>query len=216
MNLLPPLRELIFFMTTALILLVIPGPAVIYIVTRSVDQGYKAGLASCGGIASGALLQVIAAAFGLSAVLASSALAYSAVRYAGAAYLVYLGIKKLREQPATMARHVRPASLGHTYGHGLLVELLNPKTALFFFAFLPQFVDAARGSAVLQFLTLGMLFIIMGFISDSLWALTAGTAAGWLQRNPAFLRNQQYVAGTVYIGLGFATAAFSSRYSLKQ
>jgi threonine/homoserine/homoserine lactone efflux protein len=210
MNVLPPLRELLFFLTAATVLIVIPGPAVLYVIARSVDQGRKAGLASC----SGGLVHVGAAALGLSALLVSSATAYSLVKYAGAAYLVYLGIKKLREHPGAGAiSHVLPASLRHIYAQGVLVEVLNPKVAIFFFAFLPQFVNPARGPVTPQFLSLGMLFLIVGFTSDSLWALTAGSAAGWLQRNPVFLRNQQYVAGTVYIGLGLATAASGSRHS---
>jgi threonine/homoserine/homoserine lactone efflux protein len=215
MNLLPPPRDLLFFMTAAIVLLVIPGPAVLYIVARSVDQGRKAGLASCSGITTGGLVHVLAAAFGLSALLVSSAIAYSVVKYAGAAYLVYLGIKKLRERPvaADGVKHVEPASLRHVYAQGILVQVLNPKAAIFFFAFLPQFVNPTRGPVTLQFLALGMIFIVMGFISDSLWALTAGSAAGWLQRNRTFLRHQRYVSGTVYIGLGLATAASGSRHT---
>jgi threonine/homoserine/homoserine lactone efflux protein len=214
MNVLPPPRELLLFLTAATVLIVIPGPAVLYVIARSVDQGRKAGLASCSGIATGGLVHVGAAALGLSALLVSSATAYSIVKYAGAAYLVYLGIKKLREHPATgPITHVQPASLRHIFAQGVLVEVLNPKVAIFFFAFLPQFVNPTRGPVTLQFLSLGMMFLIVGFTSDSLWALTAGSAAGWLQRNPVFLRNQQYVAGTVYIGLGLATAASGSRHS---
>jgi len=215
MNLLLPSRELLFFMTAAIVLLVIPGPAVLYIVARSVDQGRKAGLASCSGITTGGLVHVLAAAFGLSALLVSSVMAYSVVKYAGAAYLVYLGIKKLREHPVAVdgVKHVQPASLRRVYAQGVLVQVLNPKTAIFFFAFLPQFVNPTRGSVTLQFLALGMIFIVMGFISDSLWALTAGSAASWLQRNRAFLRRQKYVSGTVYIGLGLATAASGTRHT---
>jgi threonine/homoserine/homoserine lactone efflux protein len=215
MNLLPPPRDLLLFMTAAIVLLVIPGPAVLYIVARSVDQGRKAGLASCSGITTGGLVHVLAAAFGLSALLVSSVMAYSVVKYAGAAYLVYLGIKKLREHPVAVdgVKHVQPASLRRVYAQGVLVQVLNPKTAIFFFAFLPQFVNPTRGSVTLQFLALGMIFIVMGFISDSLWALTAGSAASWLQRNRAFLRRQKYVSGTVYIGLGLATAASGTRHT---
>jgi len=215
MNLLPPPRELLLFTTAAIVLLVIPGPAVLYIVARSVDQGRKAGLASCAGIATGGLAHVMAAAFGLSALLLSSAMAYSVVKYAGAAYLVYMGIKKLREHPASAdsVKQVQPASLRHVYAQGVLVQVLNPKAALFFFAFLPQFVNPARGPVTPQFLALGMFFTVMGFTSDSLWALTAGSAAGWLQRNRTFLRHQHYVSGTVYIGLGLATAASGSRHT---
>jgi threonine/homoserine/homoserine lactone efflux protein len=216
MNLLPPPRELFLFMTAALVLLVIPGPAVLYIVARSVEQGRRAGLASACGISTGGMVQVIAAAFGLSALLVSSAMAYSVVKYAGAVYLIYLGVKKLREQPAAEVEGVQAAarvSLRRIYGQGALVEVLNPKTALFFFAFLPQFVNPARGPVSLQLLALGVLFTAMALTSDSLWALAAGSAAGWLQRNRGFVRRQKYVSGTVYIGLGLATAASGSRHS---
>jgi threonine/homoserine/homoserine lactone efflux protein len=217
MHLLPPASDLLLFITAATILLVIPGPAVLYILARSLDQGRKAGLVSCAGIATGGLVHVLGAALGLSALLLSSALAYSAVKYVGAAYLIYLGIKKFRERPASTdaVSHVAAASLRHVYTQGILVQILNPKAAIFFFAFLPQFVNPARGSVTLQFLALGMLFEVMGFTSDSLWALTALSAAGWLQRNRTFVRNQHYVSGTVYIGLGLATAASGSRHSAR-
>jgi threonine/homoserine/homoserine lactone efflux protein len=187
---------------------------VLYIVARSIDQGRKAGLASASGIATGGLVHILAAALGLSALLVSSAMAYSAVKYAGAAYLIYLGIRKLREPPVAVSgvKPVRRASLRYIYGQGVLVQILNPKAALFFFAFLPQFVDPKRGPIALQLLALGLLFTLMGFTSDSLWALTAGSAAGWLQRNRTFLRYQPYVSGSVYIGLGLATAASGPRH----
>jgi threonine/homoserine/homoserine lactone efflux protein len=202
-------------MTAAIVLLVIPGPAVLYIVARSVDQGRKAGLASCSGIATGGLVHVLAATLGLSALLVSSAIAYSVVKYAGAAYLVYLGIKKLRERPAAAfgVKHARTASLRHVYAQGVVVQVLNPKAAIFYFAFLPQFVNPTRAPVALQFLALGLVFEVTGFISDSLWALTAGSAAGWLQRNRIFLRHQRHVSGTVYIGLGVLTAATGSRHT---
>ena len=212
MTFLPPTGKLFVFMTAALVLLVIPGPAVFYIVTHSVDQGRKAGLASCWGIATGGLVHAVAATLGLSALLVASTMAYSVVKYSGAVYLIYLGIKKFRERPIGAMNHVQPAPLRRLYTQGVLVQVLNPKSAIFFFAFMPQFVNPARGPATLQFLALGMIFTIMGLISDSLWALAAGSAAGWLQRNQAFLRHQHQVSGTVYIGLGLATAASGPRH----
>jgi threonine/homoserine/homoserine lactone efflux protein len=214
MNFLPPVNDLLLFSTAALILLVIPGPSVLYVVARSLDQGRKAGLASTSGISTGTLAHVVAATLGLSALLLSSATAYSVVKYAGAAYLLYLGIKKFRERPTidTKETQVQALPLRRVYAQGVLVEALNPKTALFFFAFLPQFVNPARGQVSLQFLTLGMLFTLLGFTSDSIWALTAGSAAGWLRRNRSFSRNQRYISGTVYLGLGMATAVSGSRH----
>jgi threonine/homoserine/homoserine lactone efflux protein len=214
MNFLPPWSDLLLFCTAALVLLVIPGPAVLYVVARSVDQGRRAGLTSALGISTGGLAHVLAATLGLSALLVSSAAAYSVVKYAGAAYLLYLGIKKLRERPAAAGEmiHVPPLPLRRVYAQGVVVNVLNPKTAIFFFAFLPQFVNPARGHVSSQFFALGMLFTVMGLASDSAWALTAGSAAGWLRRNQKFMRNQHYVTGTVYLGLGMATAVSGSRH----
>lgn len=214
MGFLPPPNDLAVFVTAALVLLLIPGPAVLYIIARSLDQGRSAGLASASGIATGTLVHVFAATVGLSALLVSSATAYSLLKYAGAAYLVYLGIKKLRESPSADAEltHAEPMPLRRLYGQGALVEVLNPKTAIFFFAFLPQFVNPSRGHVSLQFFFLGMLFIVLGLISDSTWALTAGSAAGWLRRHRGFTRNQQYLSGSVYLGLGLVTAVSGSRH----
>jgi threonine/homoserine/homoserine lactone efflux protein len=110
---------------------------------------------------------------------------------------------------------VQHASLRHVYAQGVLVQVLNPKAAIFLFFFLPRFLNPTRGPVILQFIALGVLFTVMGFTSDSLWALTAASAAGWLQRNPTFLRYQQYVSGTVYIGLALATAASGFRHSAR-
>jgi threonine/homoserine/homoserine lactone efflux protein len=214
MGFLPSAKDLVLFITAALILLLIPGPAVLYIVARSVDQGRRAGLASTSGVATGTLAHVLAATLGLSALLLSSAVAYSMVKYAGAAYLFYLGVKKLRERPPAddEVKHVQAMPLRRVYTQGVLVQVLNPKTAIFFVAFLPQFVNPARGHVSLQFLALGMLFTLMALMTDSAWALTAGSAAGWLRRNRTFIRNQRYVSGTVYLGLGMATAVSGSRH----
>lgn len=186
----------------------------LYIVARGVDQGRGAGLASASGIASGGLVHVLAATLGLSTLLVSSATAYSFVKYAGAAYLFHLGIKKFRERPAAVDEVLRacPVPLRRVYTQGVLVNVLNPKTAIFFFAFLPQFVNPARGRVTMQFFVLGMLFTVMGFTSDSMWALTAGSAAAWLRRNQTFTRNQHCISGTVYMGLGLVTAVSGSRH----
>jgi threonine/homoserine/homoserine lactone efflux protein len=214
MTFLPPSHDLVLFATAAIVLLLIPGPAVLYIVARSVDQGRMAGFASSSGIAVGTLVHVLAASFGLSALLLSSATAYSIVKYAGAAYLFYLGIKKFRERPRSGngMKQVDPIPLHRVFAQGIVVQVLNPKTAIFFFAFLPQFVSPARGHWMLQFFTLGMLFAVMGWASDSTWALSAGSAAHWLRGNRKFIANEGYAAGTVYMGLGLATAITGSRH----
>jgi threonine/homoserine/homoserine lactone efflux protein len=206
----PDPSRLALFVGAALLLLVVPGPAVLYIVTQSVAQGRRAGLASTGGIFTGTLVHVAAATIGLSALLASSALAFDVVKYLGAAYLILVGLRRLagREQ-AEDVRTPRGRTLGRLYRQGIVVNVLNPKTALFFLAFLPQFVDPSRGSATLQILALGLLFACLGFLSDGVWALVAGTLGERLRRSTRFPRVQRYVSGTVFVGLG-AVAAFSA------
>jgi len=205
-----PFSTLSLFLAGAFILLITPGPAVLYIVARSVDQGRRAGVVSVMGVQTGTLVHVFAAALGLSAILLTSALAFDIVKYLGAAYLVYLGVKTLLDRKIVSADTViERRSLGSIYRQGVVVAVLNPKTALFFFAFLPQFVDPARGAAPLQFLLLGLMFTGMALFTDGTYAILSGTAGGWLKRNPYFLRVQKYVSGTVYIGLGLVTA-FSS------
>jgi threonine/homoserine/homoserine lactone efflux protein len=197
------------FVVAAILLLLTPGPAVLYIVARSVEQGRIAGLASVCGIATGTLVHVLAAALGLSALLASSALAFAVVKYAGAVYLIYIGLRRLQRADAPAAQIELPRrSLGRLYRDGFVVNLLNPKTALFFLAFLPQFVDPSRGAVATQIAFLGLLFTLMGMTSDALYALVAGTAGRWVKRNGRYLRWERYVTGGVFIGLGL-TAAFA-------
>jgi threonine/homoserine/homoserine lactone efflux protein len=197
------------FAVAAILLLLTPGPAVLYIVARSIEQGRVAGLASVCGIATGTLVHVLAAALGLSALLASSALAFAVVKYAGAVYLIYIGVRRLKRSDAPAAQINLPRrSLGRLYRDGFVVNLLNPKTALFFLAFLPQFVDPSRGAVATQIAFLGLLFTLMGMTSDALYALVAGTAGRWVKRNGRYLRWERYVTGGVFIGLGL-TAAFA-------
>lgn len=206
----PDAASLGVFAAAAIALLLTPGPAVLYIVARSVEQGRVAGLASVCGIVTGTLAHVLAATLGLSALLASSALAFDVVKYAGAAYLVYLGARRiLGPSVAPAARSALPRrTLRRLYRDGFVVNLLNPKTALFFLAFLPQFVDPARGAVAFQVAFLGLLFAFMGLVSDGLYALAAGTAGQWFKRNASALRFERYVTGGVFIGLG-AAAAFA-------
>ena len=171
----------------AILLLLTPGPAVLYIVARSVEQGRLAGLVSVCGITTGTLVHVLAAALGLSALLASSAAAFGVVKYAGAAYLVYIGARRILSRSEAPAERVKlpRRSLARLYRDGFIVNLLNPKTALFFLAFLPQFVDPSRGAAAFQIAFLGLLFALMGLISDGLYAVAAGAAGKWVRRNRA-------------------------------
>jgi len=203
----PDLSTLTMFMIAASVLLITPGPAVLYIVTRSIDQGRMAGIISVLGIAAGTLFHIAAAAFGISALLVSSALAFNLVKYAGAAYLIYLGLRELIVREELQPQEVKKnKKLSRIFYEGIVVNLLNPKTALFFFAFLPQFVDVHRGSVTTQILFLGLVFIIMSITSDGLFAVLSGSLGQWLRGNLRFLRAQRYIAGCVYIGLGVTTA----------
>ncbi|HEX5467737.1 MAG TPA: LysE family translocator [Gaiellaceae bacterium] len=205
---LPDGGALAVFVAAALVLLVVPGPAVIYIVAQSVSRGRRAGIVSMLGIQVGAAVHVAAAAAGLSAILVRSATAFDAVKYAGAAYLVFLGVRRLRGDDGGRegAAARRDRRLRRLFAQGIVVNVLNPKTALFFFAFLPQFVDVERGSVALQIATLGLLFILLAMVSDGLYALAAGSAAGWLRGRPGFLRGERLATGGVLVGLGLLTA----------
>jgi threonine/homoserine/homoserine lactone efflux protein len=194
---------------------VIPGPAVLYIVTRSVDQGRAAGLASVGGVHVGTLVHVAVAALGLSALLVSSATAYNAVRWLGAAYLIWLGVQRLlaADEPSGSAKDPHTSRLGlrRIFAQGVVVNVLNPKTALFFFAFLPQFVDPSGGSVPLQVVVFGVAFVLLGVVSDGAYALLASSGAGWLRRRPGVARASRLVSGGVLISLGVSTALAGSR-----
>lgn len=207
----PDWSMLSLFITAALILVLMPGPNTLYIITRSVQQGRKAGIVSSLGIQVGTLFHIAAAAFGVSALLLSSALAFNIVKYVGAAYLVYLGIKTLLTREEIVKKEkVEEKSLSRTFYQGILVHVLNPKSALFFFAFLPQFIDVKRGSMVGQILFLGAILIVLGTLSDSTYALLAGSIGNLLRGNPRFFRIQRYFAGSVYFGLGTMTALTGS------
>jgi threonine/homoserine/homoserine lactone efflux protein len=207
---LPDGANLGIFVAAALLLLLTPGPAVLYIVARSVDQGRRAGLVSMLGVHAGTLVHVAAAAAGLSALLAASATAFSVVKYLGAAYLVYLGARRLLDRSAPPEGASRPARrLRRDFVDGIVVNVLNPKTALFFLAFLPQFADMSRPHVGAQILALGLLFVLLGLCTDGLYALAAGTAAQWLRGNPRFLASERWVSGGMYIGLGVAAALSS-------
>jgi len=199
--------SLLLFVTGAAVLLIIPGPAITYIVSRSIGHGRAAGLVSVMGIVVGTLLHVVAATLGLSALLASSVFAFQFVKYLGAAYLIYLGICTLRRDDSQLLRAANgDRRLLHIFAQGVLVNLLNPKTALFFLAFLPQFVDPSRGHATLQIFQLGVLFALMGWCSDSIWAVLAGTVADRFRASVRLRRAQRNVSGGTIIALGLASA----------
>jgi len=204
--------QLYFFIGAALALLLIPGPAVLYITTRSASQGRVAGLVSVLAIETANFVQAVAASLGLSAILLSSALAFDVVKYLGAAYLIYLGIRKLMASDhETEDKQIKRESLARIYWQGFAVNILNPKTALFFFAFLPQFIDPAKGNVMGQNLLLGAIFVGLAIITDSIYALVASSLAGKLAGNKRFQKGQRYFAGLVYVGLGITTALTGSR-----
>jgi threonine/homoserine/homoserine lactone efflux protein len=206
--------RLALFAAAALALLLVPGPAVLYVVTRSIHQGRRAGLVSVLGIHLGTLVHITAATVGLSALIVSSATAFTVVKLAGAAYLIGLGLWTLvsRKADASVALGGE-RRLRRVFTQGVVVNVLNPKTALFFLAFLPQFVDPHHGHAALQIALLGLTFAALGLVTDSIWAIAAGTAGDALRRSRRFARVQRYVSGSVFVGLGVVTALAGAHHS---
>jgi threonine/homoserine/homoserine lactone efflux protein len=196
------------FCLTSLALLLIPGPAVLYVVVQGAEQGRRTGLASVAGIHAGTLVHVFAATVGLSALIVASATAFTAVKLAGAAYLIFIGVRKLlgRDEPGLEPGRAR-SSYRRAFARGAVVNVLNPKTALFFLALLPQFVDPDRGGVWSQALVLGLTFVALGLLTDSAYAVTAGAVGGFLRRRR---RTMRYGSGLVFVGLG-AVAALAKR-----
>jgi threonine/homoserine/homoserine lactone efflux protein len=198
------------FLAASLVLAITPGPGVLYIVTRTLAQGRRAGLASVGGVALGNLGNAIGASLGLAALFAVSSMAFTLVKLAGAAYLAWLGIQALRARPLAAAQ--RPTTLpGHSriFRDGLVVALLNPKTALFFAAFLPQFIDP-RGSAIAQSLGFGLAFVAIAAATDATYALVAGAALPRLT-GASGRRWSRWLTAAAYFGLAAFTLAFGAR-----
>jgi threonine/homoserine/homoserine lactone efflux protein len=196
------------FVAATTIVVCMPGPNTLYIMTRSLQQGVAAGVVSSFGVMVGTLIHISAAALGLSALLLSSALAFSLVKFAGAAYLIYLGITTLLSKEKVQAgpEQVLNKTLGSTFRQGIVVNVLNPKTALFFTAFLPQFISLERGSIAGQIFFFGGILVLIGAISDITYSILAGKAGRYLQGHLRFLQARRYIAGGVYLGLGAATA----------
>jgi threonine/homoserine/homoserine lactone efflux protein len=205
----PDATTFALFALACLAFLAIPGPSVFYIVTRSLVQGRRAGVTSMLGVQAGGLVHVVAAAFGVSALIASSAAAFTVVKYAGAAYLVFLGLRKLLAGDEPDAVEVEPRgrrSTAQLFGHGVIVNVLNPKTALFFLAFLPQFVDPDAGPVAPQMLVLGTMLVGLGVLSDGTYALLAAGAGNRLRSAARSRRRLEKVSGGVFVGLGVAAA----------
>ena len=204
--------QLYLFLIASLALLITPGPAVLYIVARSINQGRMAGIVSVLGVETANFFHASAAALGLSAILVSSALAFDIVKYVGAAYLIFLGIRKLLVREAeAQEQATKRESVSRIYSQGFVVNILNHKTALFFFAFLPQFVNTSNGNVTLQMFLLGIMFVVMALITDGCYAFVSSSIANQLKDNQGFARNQRYVTGLIYIGLGVVTAFSGSR-----
>ena len=210
----PDASTLALFVVAALALLAVPGPAVLYVVARSVDQGRVAGLVSVLGIHTGSLVHVAAAALGISSLVVSSAVAFSVVKYAGAAYLILLGVRALLARGGDVERvaNASAAPLRRLYAQAIVVNVLNPKTALFFFAFLPQFVEPDGGAVALQLAVLGLVFIALGIVSDGAYAVLAGSLGHLVRGNRRVASLRRRLSGAVFIGLGIATAASGSRH----
>ena len=212
----PDISTFALFVAAALALLLVPGPAVIYVVARSVEGGRLTGLVSVLGVELGTLLHVVFAAAGLSAIVVSSAAAFSVVKWLGAAYLVWLGLRQIlgrdggdQEAPLSGSGENRL----RVFSQSVLVQVLNPKVALFFLAFLPQFVDPSRSAAWTQVVVLGTTLATLGLFTDGLYALLGGTAGEWIRKQRAgagLRRARRYVTGGVYIALG-AVAAISGK-----
>jgi threonine/homoserine/homoserine lactone efflux protein len=195
----PDPSTLLLFVGASLALLAVPGPAVIYIVTRSMDQGRRAGMVSVLGVETATFAYALAAAVGLTGLIAASELGFTIVKYAGAAYLVYLGVRKLleRDSPQEAVADAR----SRLYLKGVLVQALNPKIAVFFLAFLPQFADSAFG-----LLVLGTIFTLLAVLSDGAYVFVAGGVAGRLRTSRRARRGLAKLSGGIYIGLGLTAA----------
>lgn len=208
----PSLETLTVVALASVVLVVVPGPAVIYILTRSVSQGRAAGLASSLGVNLGSAIHVVAAVAGLSVVLASSAVAFSVVKWAGVAYLAWIGVRTLmRRDEAFDVAVAEPDSLRQIFVQGVVVNVLNPKVAMFFLAFLPQFIDPNDPRAAFQSLVLGMVLVVIGLISDSIYALAGGAVGGLLRDRPGAARAARIGSGATYLALAALAARAGSR-----
>jgi threonine/homoserine/homoserine lactone efflux protein len=203
-------RFLVFF-GAALILAITPGPAIFYVLARSLRGGRREGVLSAAGTFLGGLVHVGAAAFGLSAILAASAIAFETVRYAGAAYLIYLGYRMIRSRNQEAAEIEAIGTSRGTFVQGVMTEVLNPKTALFFLSFIPQFVVLRQGHVAAQFLMLGAISVALNTCADLLVACFAGPLGSRMKRSAKLRRRQRGVSGAAMIGLGVYVATARAR-----
>ncbi|MBM3741182.1 MAG: LysE family translocator [Actinobacteria bacterium] len=215
----PELSALWSFTAASLALLVIPGPAVIFILNRSVADGRAIGLSAVGGLELGTLMHVLAATVGLSAVLAASEGAFNIVKYLGAIYLIFVGLRTLSRRPAAIDMasgspdHAATSAHGgaitnvRAFRQGFIINTLNPKIALFFLSYLPQFIDPEKSSSALQSLVLGLIFVACGFLTDGIYALVASSLRDSLVKGKALPFIQRFVAGAVFVLLGVLAAS---------
>ena len=207
-----PIENLVAFMLTSLVIIVIPGPSVLFVIGRAIALGRRAGVLSVVGNALGTVPAVIAVAFGVGAIVASSVVAFTVIKIAGALYLVYLGIQAIRHRHAHIPGiQQRPTRARRLLAEGFIVGLTNPKTIAFFVAVLPQFVHPTAGPVWLQLLLLGLVFEALALASDSIWALAAGTARAWFARSPRRISTLSATGGVMMIGLGGALALTGSK-----
>jgi threonine/homoserine/homoserine lactone efflux protein len=206
----PSLSTYAVFLATGMALLAIPGPAVLYVVTRSIEMGRSGGIASCAGITTGTFVHVGLATAGLSSLILASRAAFDGVKYVGAAYLVFLGARRLLTKPQEEVEDdAAPRTRRRAYTQGVVVNLTNPKTIVFIFAFIPQFVDPNARHVWLQVLVLGASFACLGFLSDSAYALAAGAVADRLRGSRKIARFERWFGGSILIGLGVAAAVWT-------
>mgnify|MGYP006281149169 CR=1 FL=1 len=198
----PSIDSVLAFAVASIALLVIPGPAVLYVINRSISDGRSTALAAVAGLEIGNFMHVIAATLGLSAVIAASASAFGIVKWIGAGYLIYTGIRTLLRKPAAFDQDQKSLSRRKSFTQGIIVNTFNPKVALFFLSFLPQFIDTDRGSTAVQSLVLGSIFVVLGMISDGLYAILASALRVPLLRGKSLPFVQRYVAGSVFVLLG--------------
>jgi threonine/homoserine/homoserine lactone efflux protein len=202
----PTLSSLLAFGVSSVVLLVIPGPAVTYIVNRSVADGRAIALASVAGLELGNFFHVLAASAGLSAVLATSATAFTVVKWIGAVYLIAVGVRTLATRPDQLTGDASHTTWRRAFTQGVVINVLNPKVALFFLSFLPQFVDPDRGPAWVQSLVLGSLFVLLGCVTDGAWAFVASGVRHLLLRGRAMPFIRRWISGSTFVSLGVVAA----------
>jgi|SRR5450432_1054120 threonine/homoserine/homoserine lactone efflux protein len=205
--------DFLFFAFASLMLNITPGADMLYVATRSTSQGVKAGIVSAFGITAGCVVHLLAAVLGLSAIIASSALAFSIIKYAGAVYLIYLGVSSFfsKQNVFGLNKNLAPLPLIEIFRQGVITNVLNPKVALFFLAFLPQFIHPDKANAQWQILLLGSWFNLSGTIVNILVAILFGKMGNWLAKKEWFIKWQQKITGLLLFGLGIRVAMQSRK-----